>query len=137
MSHATCTFVYIWNKLRCQLLRQNTTMRQAITVEERVAVTLWKLAAVHADKSQFNTTKANLLNVLMMSITIVFNEYHKIATSRVNAIAGPLCNSRHTLGAAQQSHASCKCSLKQREKFNRVNILANDDDLTLLELHTY
>ena len=30
MSHVT--FVYICNELRCRLLRQNTTMRQAITV---------------------------------------------------------------------------------------------------------
>ena len=42
MSHAT--FVYICNELRCRLLRQNTTMRRAITVEKRVAVNLWKLA---------------------------------------------------------------------------------------------
>ena len=42
MSHAT--FVYVCIELQCRLLRQNMTMRQAITVEKRVAVTLWKLA---------------------------------------------------------------------------------------------
>ena len=33
--------------------------------------------------------KQTCLTVVMMGVTIVFNEYHEIATSRVNAIAGP------------------------------------------------
>ena len=42
MSYAT--YVYICNELRCRLVRHDTTMRRAITVEKKVAVTLWKLA---------------------------------------------------------------------------------------------
>ena len=56
-----CYFVYICNKLQCRLLRRNTTMRQAIIVQKRVAVTLWKLATNSDYRSighPFGTSKA-------------------------------------------------------------------------------
>ena len=38
------TFVYICGQLRSRIQRVNTRMRQAISVEKRLAVTLWCLA---------------------------------------------------------------------------------------------
>ena len=38
------TFTYLCNQLRPRIERMNTRMRQAISVEKRVAVTLWTLA---------------------------------------------------------------------------------------------
>ena len=39
------TFWYLCNELIAELMRSDTTMRKAITVEKRVAVTLWYLAS--------------------------------------------------------------------------------------------
>ena len=39
-----CTFMYICNLLRPHIQKKDTIMRCAITVEKRVAVTLWRLA---------------------------------------------------------------------------------------------
>lgn len=38
------TFTYLCNQLRSRIQRMNTRMRQAISVEKRLAVTLWSLA---------------------------------------------------------------------------------------------
>ena len=61
MSHAT--LVCICNELRCQFLRQDPTMRQAIAVEKRVAVILWKLDTNSDYRSighLFGISKANV-----------------------------------------------------------------------------
>ena len=39
------TFLYLCNELKAELMRSDTTMRKAISVEKRVAVTLWYLAS--------------------------------------------------------------------------------------------
>ena len=38
------TFDYLCNKLRPTILKQNTSFRKSISVEQRVAITLWCLA---------------------------------------------------------------------------------------------
>ena len=38
------TFSFVCNELRPHLQRQSTALRQAVSVETRVAVTIWKLA---------------------------------------------------------------------------------------------
>ena len=39
------TFLYLCNELKAELMRSDTTMRKAISVEKRVAVTLWYSAS--------------------------------------------------------------------------------------------
>ena len=42
MSHTT--FRYLCNELRPEIIKQETRFRYAVSVEKRVAITLWRLA---------------------------------------------------------------------------------------------
>ena len=63
------TFMYICNELRPRLTKENTRMRAAITVEKRVAVTLWRVAT----NSEYRTI-GHLFGVSRSSVCLIVQE---------------------------------------------------------------
>lgn len=83
MSRAT--FLYICNELRGRLQRKDTVMRRSISVEKRVAITLWKLATNNNYRSiahLFGVSKAmvciNVQEVCQSIVEILMPQYIKI-----------------------------------------------------------
>ena len=63
------TFLYMCNELRSHIEKQDTIMRSAITVEKRVAVTLWFLAT----NTDYRTI-GHLIGVSKASVCLVCKE---------------------------------------------------------------
>ena len=63
------TFMYVCNELRAQLTKEDTRMRRAITVEKRVAVTLWRLATNCECR-----TIAHLFGISRSSVCLIVQE---------------------------------------------------------------
>ena len=76
MSRAT--FVYLCDQLRHSLHRGNTRFRKAITVEQRVAIALWRLATNAEDR-----TIGHLFGVSRSSVCAIVN---KVCAAIVNQL---------------------------------------------------
>ena len=63
------TFSYLCEKLRPAIIRQNTHLRKAISVEQRVAITLWCLAT----PCEYRTV-AHLFGVARSTVCTIVHE---------------------------------------------------------------
>ncbi|CAL1575811.1 unnamed protein product [Knipowitschia caucasica] len=87
------TFFYLCDKLRPRLTRQNTSFRQALPVEKRVAVALWRLAT----------------NVEYRIISNLFG----VGKSTVCKCVRDMCHSIVTLLSAEYMHAPNEQELEE------------------------
>lgn len=71
------TFRYVVSVCEC-MRRNNTNMRQAIPLEKRVAIALYRLATSAEDR-----TVANLFGVSRSSVNIIFREFCEVLVQRI------------------------------------------------------
>ena len=92
MSHQT--FLYLCNKLRSSIERTDTVMRRAVSVERRVALTLWFLATNSDYRTighLFGVSKATVClvtkDVCVAIINVLLQRYIKMPNGKVEVFA--------------------------------------------------